>query len=97
MDRYVALNIANALIANGVPYSQSQDLRLSEWGPTQEYCNRRRYHVLIPLVSAYASKDIFEDFGSAFADWTCGMCGITESSVAEATHEIIREMIETLR
>ena len=97
MDRYVALNIANALIANGVPYGQSQNLNLKEWGPTQEYCNRRRYHVLIPLVSAYSSKEIFEDFGAAFADWVCGMCGITESSVAEATHEIIKEMVEALR
>ncbi len=97
MDRYVALNIANALIANGVPYSQSQDIKLKDWGPTQEYCNRRRYHVLIPLVSAYASKELFEDFGTAFADWVSGMCGITESSVAEATHEIIRDMVETLR
>jgi hypothetical protein len=97
MDRYVALNIANALIANGVQYAQSQNIKLKEWGPTQEYCNRRRYHVLIPMVSAYASKDIYEDFGAAFADWVCGMCGITESSVAEATHEILREMIEAMR
>jgi hypothetical protein len=97
LDRYVALNIANALIANGVPYAQSQNVKLKEWGPTQEYCNRRRYHVLIPLVSAYASKEIFEDFGAAFADWVTGMCGITESSVADATHEIIREMVEAMR
>lgn len=97
MDRYVALNIANALIANGVKYSQSQNIDIKEWGPTQEYCNRRRYHVLIPLVSAYASREIYEDFGTAFADWTCGMCGITESSVADATHEIIREMAEAMR
>ena len=97
VDRYVALNIANALIANGVPYSQSQDIKLKEWGPTQEYCNRRRYHVLIPLISAYSSKEIFEDFGTAFADWVVGMCGVTESSVAEATHQIIKEMIEALR
>lgn len=97
MDRYVALNIGNALIANGVPYSQSQNIRLKEWGPTQEYCNRRRYHVLIPLISAYSSKEIFEDFGTAFADWVVGMCGVTESSVAEATHEIIKDMIEALR
>lgn len=97
VDRYVALNIANALIANGIRYSQSQNLNLKECGATQEYCNRRRYHVLIPLVSAYASREIFEDFGAAFSDWVAGTTGITESSVAEATHEIIREMIEALR
>lgn len=97
MDRYVALNIANALIVNGVPYSQSQSINLKQWGPTQEYCNRRRYHVLIPMISAYASKEIYEDFGAAFADWVCGMNGITESSVAEATHDLLREMTEALR
>jgi len=97
MDRYVALNICNALIANGVPYSQSQNIQLKQWGPTQEYCNRRRYHVLIPLVSAYSSKEVFEDFGAAMADWVCAMNGITESTVAEATHEIIREVVEAMR
>lgn len=97
MDRYVAVNVANALIANGVPYAQSESINLQQWGPTQEYCNRRRYHVLIPLISAYASKEIFEDFGAAFADWVTGMCGITESSVADATHEIIRDIIEAAR
>lgn len=97
VDRYVALNIANALIANGVQYSQCENVNLKQWGPTQEYANRRRYHVLIPLVSAYASKEIYEDFGTALADWVCAMDGITESSVAEATHEILREMIEALR
>lgn len=97
MDRYVALNIANALIVNGVPYSQSQSINLKEWGPTQEYCNRRRYHVLIPMISAYASKEIYEDFGVALADWICAMDGITESSVAEATHDLLHEIIEALR
>jgi len=97
MDRYVALNLANALIAKGVPYGQVQNVNLRQWGATQEYANRRRYHVLIPLVSAYSSKDIFEDFGSALADWLCGTNGITESSVAEATHGIIKDILEGLR
>jgi hypothetical protein len=97
MDRYVALNLANALIAKGVPYAQVQNVNLRNWGATQEYANRRRYHVLIPLVSAYSSKDIFEDFGAALADWLCGTNGITESSVAEATHGIIKDILEGLR
>ncbi len=97
MDRYVALNLANALIAKGVPYAQSQNVNLKQWGATQEYANRRRYHVLIPLASAYSSKEIYEDFGAAFADWVCGTKGITESSVAEAVHGIIRGIVETLR
>jgi len=97
MDRYVALNIANALIAKGVSYGQVQNVNLRQWGATQEYANRRRYHVLIPLVSAYSSKEIFEDFGTALADWLCGTNGITESSVAEATHGIIMSILELLR
>lgn len=97
MDRYVALNIANALIAGGVPYAQVQNVNLRKWGATQEYANRRRFHVLIPLVSAYASKEIFDDFGAALADWVCSMNGITESSVAEATHGIIKDILDGLR
>lgn len=97
MDRYVALNVANALIANGVPYAQSQNIKVQQWGPTQEYCNRRRYHVLIPLLSAYSSKELYDDFGTALADWVTGMCGITESSVAEAVHSIIKEIAEAAR
>ncbi len=94
MDRFVALNLANALIAKGVPYAQSQNINLKQWGATQEYANRRRYHPLISLASAYASKEIYEDFGAAFADWLCGTNGITESSVAEAVHSIVRDIIE---
>lgn len=97
MDRYVALNLANSLIAKGVPYAQVQNVNLRQWGATQEYANRRRYHVLIPLVSAYSSKDIFEDFGTALADWVCGTNGITESSVAEATHGIIKDILDGMR
>jgi hypothetical protein len=97
MDRYVALNLANALIAKGVPYAQSQNVNLKQWGATQEYANRRRYHVLIPLASAYSARDIYEDFGSALADWFCGTNGVTESSVAEAMHEIVRAIVEALR
>lgn len=97
MDRYVALNIANALIAKGVPYAQVQNVNICEWGATQEYANRRRYHVMIPMVSAYSSKEIYEDFGAALADWICGTNGITESSVAEATHDLLRDILEQLR
>jgi hypothetical protein len=94
--RLVTLNICNALIANGVPITQCQNVNLRQWGPTQEYCNRRRYHSLIPLLSAYASKEIFEDYGAAFADLACGLCGITESTVADATHALIVDIAKTL-
>lgn len=97
MDRFVALNIANALIAKGVPYPQSQNIQLKQWGATQEYCNRRRYHILISLASAYSSAEIFTSFGAALADWVCGTRGISESSVAEAVHGIIRDILEGLR
>lgn len=97
LDRYVALNLANALIAKGVPYAQARDVDLRKWGATQEYANGRRFHVLIPLVSAYSSREIFEDFGAALTDWVCDTRGITESSVAEATHGIVRDILEALR
>jgi hypothetical protein len=97
MDRYVALNLANAMIANGVPYAQSQNVNLRKWGATQAYANLRRYHPLVPLISAYSSQEIFEDFGAALADWICGTQGITESSVAEAAHELVRDLLNGLR
>jgi hypothetical protein len=97
MDRYVALNLANALIAKGVPYAQVQNVNLHQWGATQEYANRRRYHSIIPLVSAYSSQEIFTDFGAALADWLCETQGITESSVAEATHNLLRDILDGLR
>jgi hypothetical protein len=97
MDRYVALNLVNALIANGVPYPQCQNLCLKKWGATQEYANRRRFHILIPLASAYSSKEIYEDFGAALADWVCGTKGIGETSVAEAIHGLMKDILENLR
>ena len=97
MDRYVALNIANALISKGVPYAQVQNLNLRTWGATQEYANLQRYHSIIPMLSAYAPKEIFEDFGAAFADWICETKGITESSVADSTHGIIEDILTATR
>ena len=97
MDRYVALNFFNALISKGVPYAQVQDVDLRKWGATQEYANGRRYHVLIPLASAYSSKEVCDDFGAALADWVCGTHGITESSVAEAVHGIIKDILNAAR
>ena len=97
MERYVALNLCNALITHGVPYAQATNLDLKTWGATQAYANGKRYHVLIPLVSAYASREIFECFGAALADWLCELNGITESTVADATHGIIREIIVDLK
>jgi hypothetical protein len=97
MDRYVALNIANALISKGVPYSQVLNLDIKTWGATQEYANLKKYHTIIPMLSAYASKEIFENFGAAFADWVCGTNGITESSVAASTHGIIEDILNSTR
>lgn len=97
MDRTVAIHIANALIDKKVPFSQCHGINIRQWGATQEYANRRRYHVNIPMVSAYSSKEIFEDFGTALADWVCATNGISESSVAEATHFLIQDILGNLR
>lgn len=97
MDRLVALNLANALIANGIPFKQSWNLKVLEWGPTSEYAQRKKYHSVVPLASAYSPKEVFEDFGWAMADLVMDCQSIRESSVAEVVHGIIKDIIDTVR
>jgi len=67
VDRLVFINLANALLANNIVYKDSVGVDILTWGPTAEYANRKRYHSLIPLVSAYAPAEIFQDYGHALA------------------------------
>ena len=67
VERLVYINIVNALLANNLSYGDSGNVDIYTWGPTSEYCARKKYHSLIPLVSAYAPADIYVDFGAALA------------------------------
>lgn len=94
-DRYVALNLTNALHAHNIPFADSHGVDIYVWGPTNEYANRRRYHSLVPLTSVYASREQNENFGSAFADLLMEDLGsVREKSVGKQMKEIILRVVD---
>jgi hypothetical protein len=95
MDRLVALNISNALLANGVGFSSSQGIDIKVWGPTAEYSSGKKYHSIIPFTSAYAPREVHDCYGCAFAEMVINkMRSIRESSTAKALESLIREIAE---
>jgi hypothetical protein len=97
VPRLVFVNISNALLAHGVPYTQSQGINLSEWGATSEYCRRQKRHSLVPLISAYAPRPVYEYFHQAFKEWVLhDLNSIRDSSVAKATKVMLAEMVSRL-
>lgn len=98
VDRLVALNLTNALLANGMPFSSSRGVQLEQWGPTMEYATLKKYYSLIPLTSAYAPREVHADFGIAFSEMIINkMRSIRESSTAISLQALIREICETAR
>lgn len=94
VDRLVAIHLANALIANNIPYPDSVGVDIYTWGPTAEFANRKRYYSLVPLVSAYSPKDIFENFGAAFASFLIeDLDRIQDLSVAEQMKKIVYAVV----
>jgi hypothetical protein len=95
LDRLVALNITNALLANGVGYSNSNGVKLKTWGATEEYCTRKRFHSIIPLVSAYSTRDVLNCYGCAFAEMLVNkLLTVRESSTSKALEAIVRSIAE---
>ena len=93
VDRLVFINIMNALLANNIVFSDSVGVDIMTWGPTAEYCNLRKYHCLVPLVSAYASADDFNCYGHALASMlTDGLRNVRDSSVAYALRGIVQRI-----
>ena len=91
-DKFVAMNFANALMKNGVPFGQSQGIDLTNYGPTQEYATGMRSHSLKSFegYTGYAGN-----FGAAFADWVkTDLKGTRDSSIQEALRRIIKKIIE---
>lgn len=92
-DRLVYINVMNALLANNIAFSDSVGVDIMAWGPTAEYCNRRKYHCLIPLVSAYAPEDVYNEFGAALAALCVDSLGrVRDSSVAYALRGIVQRI-----
>lgn len=93
VERLVFVNIMNALLANNIVYRDSVGVDIMSWGPTTEYANLRKYHSLVPLVSAYSPADIFTDYGHAMSAMLIDKLGsVRDSSVAFALRGIVQRI-----
>lgn len=98
MDKLVALNLANAMIANNVPFSGAFNIDVHRWGATHDYASQNRMHSIKPLVHAYADPEIGECFGKAFAATVVNdLRSVREKSVAEALKGILLAITNTTR
>lgn len=90
VDRLVAINLANALIANHIPYADSQGVDIRNWGPTIEYTSGRRYHTIAAIAPVYTPSELCFCFGKLFAEAVLNdMKSVSESTVAQAWRELI--------
>lgn len=97
VDRLVFIHIANALLANNIPYADSVGVDIRNPGPCAEYAAQKRYHSLIPLVSYYCPKDVYEKFGVAFAETVLHDLGCClETSTAEGLRRIVQNVVRRL-
>lgn len=97
VERLVAIHLANALLANNIPYPSSQGVNIYEWGPTLAYANGKKYGSIVPLTSAYSPEDIHNCFGCAIAAWVLGeFVHVKDDSVAVALKEVILTVIQKL-
>lgn len=93
INRLVYINLMNALLANNIAYKDSVGVDIMTWGPTTEYANLKKYHCLVPLVSAYAPADVYNDYGYALASMLIdGLGCVRESSVAFALRGIVQRI-----
>lgn len=98
MDRYVSLNLTNALLAVGIKREQAVNINLRQWGGTLEYANIRKFHSLRPYVTAYGPRGVAECPGEALAEKLVHqMRNVTESSLAEAYGRLILEVFRLCR
>lgn len=93
VDRLVYINIMNALLANNISYPDTVGVDIMTWGPTAEYCNLKKYHTLVPLVSAYSPFDVYNCYGAALAALLLdGLGSVRDSSVAYALRGIVQRI-----
>jgi len=82
--------VANALIANHVPYRDSEGVKIRMWGPTLEYATLKRYHTLAAVVPAYTPSEFCHCFGKLFAEYVLNdMKSVSESTVAQGLRELV--------
>lgn len=65
VTRLTAINVVNALNATGTSIKGASNVDLRTWGCTEQYCQRQRYHSLLPLWSYYCSAEIVNNYGRA--------------------------------
>jgi hypothetical protein len=93
VDRLVYINIMNALLANNLAYTDTVGVDIMTWGPAAEYCNLKKYHTLVPLVSAYSPFDVYNCYGAALAAMVMdGLGEVRDSSVAYALRGIVQRI-----
>jgi len=95
VNRLVGIHIANALLANNIPFADSIGVNIHKWGPTAQFCRLKKYFSLVPLSSAYSPPEIHRCFGCAFAALVLNNLGqVMDSSVTFALKTIIRNVIK---
>lgn len=98
MDRFVALNLANAMLSNKLAFAGSENVNVRTWGPTAEYAALKRYHSMIPMVSAYTPNGICDDLGEAICNYVCeDLNACRERSVASAFKFLIKRLVSSTR
>jgi hypothetical protein len=99
MDRYVSINLTNALTENGVTRRKAINLDLRQYGCTLAYANIRALHSLVPYLSAYGCpRSVYDSAGHALAEKLVDTMGhITESSLSQAFERLITEVFTLCR
>lgn len=64
--RLVALHLSNALIANKYPIEMLDRVDFRYHPATKDFASGSKAFSLTPLISLYASKDVYEDFAETF-------------------------------
>lgn len=98
LDRFVSMNLTNALLANGIKRKDALNLNLRQWGSTLEYANARKMHSLRAFVTAYGPRDTAECPGKGLAEKLVYQMGnISESSLAASYGRLIVEVFTLCR
>lgn len=97
-DRYVALNLANALISNHVPVADSSRINLKDWGPTSEYAAGKRRHKFACILSAYCPRKMLDCYGESFVDLVLNeLRGVKEISVSQEFRSLLEDIADLAR
>lgn len=92
VDRLVAIHVVNALIANRVRVAECKNIDIRQWGATSDFCRRKRYYSLTPLISAYCSRSLYENYGSAFANVALCLELATHSAVSASFKKLVVDL-----